>query len=314
MKNYTKLIANRLKYWRNRLKRSKKYLQTHQILHTLQNNNLKNITLTEQERKNFTNYFSHHLATGMTLSLASEYRFRQVKLSKDKKNNLHYITTDNGYRLYFGRNTSKAHIKEMYNNLCMEQDHRSPHNYCFDNLQITPDTILADIGASEGFFTLQFIDKIKKAYLFESDPEWIEALQATFQPWKDKTVIINKYISNTDNNNNITLDKYFHLKPKPTIIKLDIEGSEQKALEGAAGLLHNSAISDILVATYHRREDAETLPQLLKNNNYTVKLSPGYMLLTHQTGFVPDAPFEFRKGICHAKQNKQPKTPPINNK
>jgi hypothetical protein len=295
-------MASRLKYWRNRLKCSEKYLLTQQILRELRNNTPKNISPTEQERKDFSNYLSHHLAGGMTLSLSSEYRFRKVKVSEDSNNGLHYVTTDTGYRLYFRRNISKARIEEMYNNLCMEQDQRSPHNYCFNDPQFTSHSVLADVGASEGFFALKFIDRIKKAYLFESDSEWAEALHATFEPWKDKTVIVNKLVSNTNDDNCTTLDNYFGRNERPTVIKLDIEGSEQEALEGTAGLLHTGVVSDFLVATYHRREDAEIIPEIFKNNNYTVKLSPGCILLTYKTGFVPGELFEFRKGICHAKR------------
>lgn len=46
--------------------------------------------------------------------------------------------------------------------------------------------MIADIGSAEGNFSLSNIENVKKVYLFESDKEWIEALEATFRPWRDK--------------------------------------------------------------------------------------------------------------------------------
>lgn len=304
MKNYSELISNWLKYQRNRLKGSEKYRHTYQVIQFLQDKNSQNIMLTEDERKSFIQYLSCNLANGLNISINSKYKYRQVKVVFDSEKGLNYVVTESGYRLYFKRGLSKRHIKRMYNNLCMEQDKESPHNYCFDNLTVTADTILADVGAAEGFLTLKFIDKIKKAYLFETEVEWVEALKATFEPWKDKIIIINKYVSNKDDeNNNITLDTYFNQNEKPTLLKFDVEGAEKSALEGAAQLLKRSSVTDLLVSLYHRREDAEVLPNMLEQKNYTVNISPGYILMMPESGFVPDAPFEFRRGVCHAHLN-----------
>lgn len=301
MKNYSEQISNWFKYQRNRLKGSKKYHLTRQVVKFLQeDNNNHDITLTKQERTNFINYFSGHLAGGLTISISSIYRYCPVKVVFDPEKGLHYVVTEKGTHLYFKRGLSEKHIKRMYNNLRMEQDKESPHNYCFNNLMVTANTVIGDIGAAEGIFTLMFIDKIKKAYLFEVEPEWIEALQATFEPWEDKVIIINKFVSDKDGEDTITLDNYFSQNEKPTLLKLDVEGAEQSVLNGARSLLQEGGITDLLVSLYHRKEDAEVLPDILRRKNYTVKLSPGYMLMTQESGFVADTPFEFRRGVCHA--------------
>ena len=69
--------------------------------------------------------------------------------------------------------------------------------------------VLADFGAAEGNFTLAVIDRIKKAYLFEYDPEWIEALRLTFKPWQDKVEIVPKFVSDKNDNKHCSGDVFF---------------------------------------------------------------------------------------------------------
>ena len=86
---------------------------------------------------------------------------------------------------------------------------------------------LLDIGAAEAVFTLDTIDYIDRAYLFECDEAWIEALEATFAPWNDKIMIVRKYVSDVDDDNNITLDTFFQDEGRPIdnlFLKMDIEG------------------------------------------------------------------------------------------
>ncbi len=69
--------------------------------------------------------------------------------------------------------------------------------------------ILSDIGAAEGNFSLSVIDKVQHVYLFETDNDWIEALEKTFEPWKEKVSIIHKFVGNKDTDTCITLDSFF---------------------------------------------------------------------------------------------------------
>jgi hypothetical protein len=232
-----------------------------------------------------------------------KYIWRRVKVKFDENNGLHYVYTDEGHRLYLKRGMTKKEVVHMYNGLCMEQDSLSPHNYCFDNLAIDHDTIFADIGCAEGNFSLKFIDKIKKVYLFEGDSDWKEALEATFRPWKEKAVIIDKYVSNCDNDNCVSLDRFFQDKEKPDLLKLDVEGTESEVIDGARQLCIND-VKDLLVCTYHRTEDGQKLSNQLKGMNYKVNFSPGYMLFLWEQDHNYDlqAPFDFRKGLIHGSR------------
>jgi hypothetical protein len=226
---------------------------------------------------------------------------RNPKVTFDNENGLHYIITEGIHKLYFKRGMSIKSIKQMYNVLCLEQDELSPHNYCFDTFPVTSDSILADIGASEGLFCLKFIDKIKALYLFECDKGWQEALEATFKPWKEKTYIISKYVSNKNEGDFITLDYYFQNKNKPTLLKIDTDGYESEVLEGADSLIDNISLNDILVCTYHKKGDAEKLSALLTRKHYKITFSRGYMLyLWEVANFDLEYPYDFRKGLIHA--------------
>ena len=78
----------------------------------------------------------------------------------------------------------------MYNLLSKEQDVRSAHRYLDGAFTFEKGEILVDAGVAEGNFALDVVEKASKLILFEADREWIEPLQATFAPWKEKIVIV----------------------------------------------------------------------------------------------------------------------------
>lgn len=128
-------------------------------------------------------------------------------MTKDKSNGLFYVN-HKGKRLYFKRELSKSAIKDLYRCLCIEQDKDSPHSYSFGEMSFQNE-IVADIGAAEGIWGLSLIESVKTLYLFECDEGWIEALNLTFSPWKEKVRIINKYVSDNSEGCMIRLDDYF---------------------------------------------------------------------------------------------------------
>jgi hypothetical protein len=137
----------------------------------------------------------------------NKYRQEKVIAYTDRQCNLKYVLHDNK-RLYFRHDWSISKIQNWYTVLLIDQDKDSPHRYETDNFHVQKDDIVADIGSAEGIFALSIIEKVEKIYLFESDDAWIEALQKTFEPWKDKIVIVNKYIANYTDRNHVTLDEF----------------------------------------------------------------------------------------------------------
>lgn len=175
----------------------------------------------------------------------------------------------------------------------------SPHYYFFDGLTLSENSVVADIGVAEGNFGLKIVDRVKELYLFECDAGWIEALEATFEPWKDKVHIVNRFVSDTTSSDTVRLDDFFRDKSVPHILKLDVEGAEVAVLEGAAAFLKEGRISDLLVCTYHKKGDPERLSAKLECFNYTIAFSQGYMLFLTE-GYQAQPPYDFRKGLLHA--------------
>ncbi|MDZ4168043.1 MAG: FkbM family methyltransferase [Coriobacteriia bacterium] len=85
----------------------------------------------------------------------------------------------------------------------------------------------------------------------------------------------------------VGLDDYFAGRPAPSLIKMDIEGSESDALLGAAGLL-SSATPKLAVSAYHLPADLWTIPLLIR------RLAPGSdLFLRHHSREIDDT-------VCYA--------------
>jgi len=190
---------------------------------------------------------------------------------------MRYVLQD-GKRLYFKKRWSGKRIKRAYSDLLREQDINSPHRYLTDKFTIVNDDVVADIGAAEGNFALSVIEKIKKLYLFEYDQEWIQALRATFAPWAEKVEIINKYVSDYNDDSHIRLDTFFDMKNDITFLKIDVDGAEAIVLNSCVEVFkaHNSF--KVALCTYHKNNDEKDFTLLLKNHGFSISPSKGYMI------------------------------------
>lgn len=208
-----------------------------------------------------------------------EYDRQVIKIQTDDQNGLPYVL-HHGKRLYFKRSMYDQ-IEIVYQGLLIEQDKRSAHRYIPD-YQTMKGKNLLDVGSAEGIFTLEVIDLVAHAYLFECDDEWVEALEATFRPWKDKVTIVRKYVSDMDDENNTTLDTYLQDKTiQHPFLKMDIEGYEKKALAGANRLLKQHDTSGA-VCIYHQHQDEEILSNILKAQGYQIDIQPGYLYFDNE--------------------------------
>jgi hypothetical protein len=214
----------------------------------------------------------------------------------DGDRGLHYIH-QNGRRLYWQPERKAKRIPQDHAGLRSEQDERSPHRYLTEGFDVGEDDIIADIGCGEANFTLEVIDRVRHAYLFESDPRWNVALNATFSQWKDKVTIVPSMVGRETNEDMISLDDFFSDKEPPTFLKLDVEGHEADVLRGAEGIIRASTGLRAVVCTYHRQDDLETLTALLEDMSMDVRPSRGHMLLHRSEDFAP--PY-FRKGLVRA--------------
>jgi hypothetical protein len=233
-------------------------------------------TDTEEEQNRF-DYLKNNLDHILPFPFHFSEKHKSIRVYRDVDSDMGYVL-HNDKRLYFMKGADDDQIKRMYASLTIEQEQTSPHRYESESFCVKDGDIVADIGASVGDFALSVIDRVKKIYLFEADKKWGGALQKTFAPWKEKVEIINKYVSDVDDEHCIKLDTFFENKPVD-FIKADIEGAEQALLRGAKDLLNSQRPLKIVLCTYHYQKDEEVLNQELIENGFQTHFSDGYVLL-----------------------------------
>lgn len=190
--------------------------------------------------------------------------------------------------------------KKYINYVYGEQDLNSPHLYEEGNITVLEGDVLIDAGACEGNFSLHNIEKVSKLYLVESDPEWTEALKYTFEPYKDKVIYIDKFLSDHDDETSIKIDTF--VKGTVNFIKMDIEGEEVNALKGAEEVLQSNTNIRCAICAYHRHNDEMKIKKILGKNDFEVSVSKGYMLF-HGDPYIMKNP-ELRRGIVRGIKNK----------
>ena len=223
------------------------------------------------------NYLKDHPLTNFYGAFQEKYCADEIEVHTDNENGLKYVV-DNNRRLYFKKSHNKRTIQLIYNQLLIEQDPESPHCYTDKDFNVNNKTILADVGCAEGYFSFQHIETLKKVYLFESDPEWVEALEATFARWKSKVEIIRKFVSDQISDNEVKLDAFFKDKAEtPNFYKIDVEGAEESVLNGMQQLLQKSPLQ-IALCTYHNAEDLNKFTPFFAEKGFSVSPNPGLMI------------------------------------
>ncbi len=249
-----------------------------------------------EEILNVVNYLKSHPITVFPYQSLDRYIADSVEVFEDRERGLRYVLLD-GKRLYFKRRWSKARIRKTFNGLLKEQDPSCPHCYETGNFKVETGDVLVDIGAAEGNFALSAVEKASRIILFESNPEWIEALNATFEPWKNKVTIVNKFVGEITDEECTTLDDFFPQEEKVSFLKIDVEGAESQLLKGCRRMLRDKVPLKLAICTYHKQEDEEEINGLLSGYGFETSHSYGYMLLYHDPKFK--APF-LRRGLIRA--------------
>jgi hypothetical protein len=291
-----------------------KWVIPYGIVHIYQNNHLDNYYEKENEIKNYflslnsnteeseikeiIEYFQKYRFSIFPYEFFRKYYALDFDVLYDEKTKTRYVIHENK-RLYFPKGWNAENVRNYYNGICMEQDKESPHRYETEKFSVQDGNVIADIGVAEGIWALNYVDKAEYIYLFECDKQWIDALKKTFEPWKEKVIIVNKYVSNINDRKNISLDRFFY-KKKIDFIKVDIEGMETKLLEGSKHLLSENNMK-ILICTYHLHNDAIEIKEMLEKNNYTIEYSKKYMLFILDKGLKK--PY-IRRGLIRAIKDK----------
>jgi hypothetical protein len=248
------------------------------------------------EQREVLRYLENNPVRIFPYTFHDDYCADNIEVIYDAENGMRYVMQD-GKRLYFKKRWGEKRIKRAYSDLMREQDIYSPHRYISESFTVGTDDIVADIGAAEGNFSLSVIEITKKVYLFEYDQEWSEALRATFAPWKEKVEIINKYLSDSDDESHVKFDTFYKNRKDITFLKIDVDGAESDVLNSCREVFKSGNPLKVALCTYHRNNDEKEFSILLRNHGFSVTPSKGYMI--HYYDKKMEAPY-LRRGLIRA--------------
>ncbi|WP_170827300.1 FkbM family methyltransferase [Arcticibacter eurypsychrophilus] len=254
---------------------------------------------TDPEYQQAVEHLKVHPLAVFSGSFSNRYNYQDIEVFKDPSNSLSFVNHQ-GHRLYFKRSYNTTTIKMLYNGLLKEQDPDSPHRYTNDQFSLKQGDILFDVGSAEGIFPLSNIEQIGKVILFERDPEWSEALQATFAQWNNKVQIISKFVSDKNDSDNISIDTFLAEKAiVPHFVKIDVEGVEDQVLKGMDQTIRKYH-PKIALCTYHQQGDFKRFSVELAEKKYKIESTKGLMyFLSKDKNETPQPPF-FRKALIRA--------------
>lgn len=229
--------------------------------------------------------------------------FPKVEVHKDTNRGMPYLLHE-GKRLYYPASWNTGQITGSYLQCTAVEGilgggclAKSPHCYISGSVGVRAGDVVADLGAAEGLFALHMAERAKKLYVCECDAMWRDALRATFEPFSDKTILLEKAVGNADSPATVRLDSLLVAeRGKRLVIKMDVEGAEYQTLKAASRWLAGEKAVALLCAAYHRQEDAERLRRLVAGLGYETEFSNGYMLFLYDQ-LTP--PF-FRHGVLRA--------------
>ncbi len=220
-------------------------------------------------------FFGKHGLCSYPFTSSLQYYKMEVLVEREGALQLPFVI-HNGRKLFFPEHFSNEKVQSEYIRLLIEQDKQSPHRYIPDYDELKGRTLL-DVGAAEGILVLDTIELIKKAYLFEYEEFWQAPLMETFKPWKDKITIVRKFVSDQTKGLNVTIDDFLAEKESERLfIKMDIEGAERKALNGAVHTLQSAKDAYLSVCAYHRKGDPEYI-SFVEKHHFNYNFAPGYL-------------------------------------
>lgn len=226
---------------------------------------------------------------------ADQYKEENIMVYHDEKSGLSYVLQDNK-KLYFKRGWNDRKIRRNYNRLRIEQDPESPHYYTTEDFDVAQGDVVADIGCAEGNFSLSVVEKVKRLYVFECDPGWLEALQHTFEPWKEKVEIVAKFMSDKTDSRNIRGDDFFAGK-EVDFFKIDVDGGERPLLDGLTKTITSTKTMKLAFCTYHRQEDEKEFTEYFISYGFSVTPAKRFMIFFHDK--LISAPY-LRRGLIRA--------------
>ncbi|MEI8046632.1 MAG: FkbM family methyltransferase [Bacteroidota bacterium] len=243
-------------------------------------------------------YLKHHKYSAFPYKWTQKYDNFLPDVFRDEQLQRFYILFE-GKKMYFPKKFTKSHVIWAARSMYKEQDKYSPHLYLTSDFQVEAGSIIIDAGVAEGNFSLSVVEKAKRLYLIECEAEWMDTLRLTFEPWKDKVVFVEKFMSDAAGETTTSIDALLHpFNNEKFFIKLDIEGSEQKALAGMKNLVASGNPVKINVCTYHQPNAFDEIQKILKDYGFLWEVSEGYVLFFH-----PGEKPAFRRNLVRASKS-----------
>lgn len=256
----------------------------------------------EEMREILNNIRRTHMVDAYNQNFAYKYidgaKKRLQEIYYDEESEMHYVLLK-GKRMYYPKSHPKEYIASESNFVNLEQDEESPHRYLEGGFQVQEGDIVIDAGVAEGNFALEVVEKAQKVYLVECEHEWIQALEKTFEPWKEKVIIIEKMLASTDDDFHICIDSFVQ-EGQVNFIKLDVEGAELESLKGASMVLKNSNNIRCAICAYHRKNAEYEIRKLLERYGFYTTTSKGYIFYKEDLDSWVDG--ELRRGIVRAEK------------
>lgn len=187
--------------------------------------------------------------------------------------------------------------KKVVVDLTADQQVMSPHRYIKDNVEIKSGDIIVDAGVQEGNFSLKYIEKVSKAYLFECDKRWIRPLQKTFEKFRDKVNLCFGVLGQFHGGNYVNLDNT--IDGEVNFLKMDIEGAEIGALLGGRNVLLNNQMQ-CAICSYHKSGDEKAIKDILGYYGYETETSNGYMAFYYDENIY--STLDLRRGIVYGEK------------
>lgn len=205
-----------------------------------------------------------------------EWLYKRLKDYRSKK--LLYSILNNWY--HFDATTTKSSLETNYNQY-----------WDLDIIKPTSEEVIVDIGSYIGDSILTYVENYgvnnyKKIYAYEITPESIEVLKNNTRYYHDveirKKAVLDRtqkvYMNINENGSsaNQVIDEGDEILDGVSIdtdivedvsmIKMDIEGSEAKALIGCQNHIRNTT-PKLLLSVYHNHEDLWKIPRLVDDIN-----------------------------------------------
>lgn len=226
-------------------------------------------------------YFAFLRYSGLDLNRNFLFDFEDFKddfqKNREKYERIYNLLVDEESKETFKR---LVNFRFFYNLTCMDIfSDRRHEQYFEDFLNLSEEEVFLDIGGFDGDTTVEFIKRCpnyKAIYFFEPDSNNLavakDRLKGNRDIWFFNMGLYNctSYLKfqpslssgriTEEGIKEVFVDRLDNLSLSPTFIKMDIEGAEREALEGAKSTI-NKYRPKLAISAYHRFDDLRAIPE-----------------------------------------------------